>query len=394
MKVVTLWLLRFFVKNYKNVRDTKIRTACGSFASFIGIACNTLLVAGKITAGLVSGSVSIIADGINNLSDAASSIITSVGFKLASKTPDKKHPFGHARFEYIAGLTVAVIVLVMGFELGKNSFEKIIKPTPVSFGFISFLVLISSILLKVWMTLFNRDVGKHINSTSLKAASVDSRNDAIATTAVLIAAVLTYYTKLNLDGYMGFGIAFFIVYSGVGLIKDTLNPLLGEAPSPEFITYLVDKITSYEGVLGTHDLIVHDYGPNRRFASAHVEISTDLDVLISHDIIDKIERDFLKNDGIHLIIHYDPIMTSEQVFNARAWVEQQVKMIDSRLSIHDLCLIDCPDHTDYVFDILIPPGSEIPEDKLRLHVEKAVQHGDKPIHVIITIDHSYAPTPK
>jgi divalent metal cation (Fe/Co/Zn/Cd) transporter len=244
------------------------------------------------------------------------------------------------------------------------------------------------------MTAFNRDVGQLISSASLKAASVDSRNDAIATTTVLAAAVAAYFTGLNLDGWMGLGVAAFIVYSGIGLVKDTLNPLLGEAPETEFIKYVADKIAGYEGVLGMHDLIVHDYGPGRRFASAHVEMSSDVDALISHDIIDNIERDFLINDNIHLIIHYDPIITGEQADNTRVWVEQQVKMVDSRLSIHDLRLVDGPSHTNYVFDVLVPPESEMPEDQLRLRIEEAVQKSDKPIHAIVTIDHSYAPTPK
>ncbi len=391
---MTAWLLRRFVKNYENVKDAKVRTACGGLAGRVGIVCNLLLVAGKLAAGFVSGSVSIMADGLNNLSDAASSIITLVGFRLASKTADKEHPFGHARFEYIAGLSVAVMVLVMGIELGKSSFEKIMNPTPVSFSFVSFLVLAASILLKAWMTAFNRDVGQRISSASLKAASVDSRNDAIATTAVLAAAVAAYFTGFNLDGWMGLGVAAFIVYSGIGLVKDTLNPLLGEAPPPEFVKYVADKIAGYEGVLGMHDLIVHDYGPGRRFASAYVEMSSDIDALISHDIIDNIERDFLENDNIHLIIHYDPIIIGEQADNTRAWVEQQVKMIDSRLSIHDLRLVDGPSHTNYVFDVLVPPECEIPEDQLCLRIEEAVQQGGKPIHAIMTIDHSYAPTPR
>ncbi|HQP24730.1 MAG TPA: cation diffusion facilitator family transporter [Smithellaceae bacterium] len=391
---MTEWLLRHFIKNNENITDTTVRTAYGSLAGRVGIVCNLVLVAGKLTAGFFSGSVSIMADGLNNLSDAASSVITLAGFKIASKTADKEHPFGHARFEYIAGLTVAVMVLVMGIELGKSSLEKIIHPTPVTFSLASFAVLAAAVLLKVWMSAFNRNVGQRINSAALQAASADSRNDSIATTAVLLAAAVSRFAGVNLDGWMGLGVAAFIVYSGIGLVKGTLNPLLGEAPAPELVKHVADKIAGYEGVLGTHDLIVHDYGPGHRFASAHVEMSIDVDALVSHDIIDNIERDILENDNIHLIIHYDPIVTGEQMNNARVWIEQQVKTINDHLSIHDLRLIDGPSHTNYVFDVLVPPEFEMPEETLRQRIEEAVQRGDKPIHIVVTIDYSYAATLK
>jgi cation diffusion facilitator family transporter len=389
---MTEWLLRHFVKDHENIQDDAVRSACGRLAGLVGIVCNLLLVAGKLTVGSVSGSVSIIADGLNNLSDAASSVIALVGFKVAARTADKEHPFGHGRFEYIAGLAVAVMILVIGIELGQSSLAKIISPTPVAFGFWGFAVLTASVLLKVWMAVFNRSMGQRISSATLQAVSADSRNDAIATTAVLLAAMVSHFTGVNLDGWMGLGVAVFIVYSGVGFVRDTMNPLLGEAPPPELVKYIADKIAGYEGVLGTHDLIVHDYGPGRRFASAHVEMPSDLDALIAHDIIDNIERDLWENDSIHLIIHYDPIVTGEETDSIRAWVDRQVKTIDDRLTIHDLRLVDGPSHTNYIFDVVTPPEFEIPEKELLKRIEEAVQQGEKPIHTVVTIDRSYAAT--
>jgi cation diffusion facilitator family transporter len=389
---MTEWLLRHFVKDHENIQDDAVRSACGRLAGLVGIVCNLLLVAGKLTVGSVSGSVSIIADGLNNLSDAASSVIALVGFKVAARTADKEHPFGHGRFEYIAGLAVAVMILVIGIELGQSSLAKIISPTPVAFGFWGFAVLTASVLLKVWMAVFNRSMGQRISSATLQAVSADSRNDAIATTAVLLAAMVSHFTGVNLDGWMGLGVAVFIVYSGVGFVRDTMNPLLGEAPPPELVKYIADKIAGYEGVLGTHDLIVHDYGPGRRFASAHVEMPSELDALIAHDIIDNIERDLWENDSIHLIIHYDPIVTGEEADSIRAWVDRQVKTIDDRLTIHDLRLVDGPSHTNYIFDVVTPPEFEIPEKELLKRIEEAVQRGEKPIHTVVTIDRSYAAT--
>lgn len=390
---MTEWLVRRFVKNHHSIGDASVRTAYGSLAGWVGIACNLLLVAGKLTIGFFSGSVAIAADGLNNLSDAASSIVALVGFKIAARKADREHPFGHGRYEYISGLVVAVMVLLIGIELGKSSIEKIIRPTPITFGFWGYVVLLASVSLKVWMTVFNGNVGRRINSTTLQATSIDSRNDAITTSAILLAMIISYFSRVNLDGWIGLGVAGFIVYSGISLIKDTLNPLLGEAPPLELVGYISDKIAAYKGVLGTHDLIVHDYGPNRRFASAHVEMSSGLDAMISHDIIDTIQRDFLENDNIHLIIHYDPIVVDEQTDSIRIWIEQQVKMIDRRLAIHDLRLVDGRNHVNYIFDVVVPPEFEMPEAELRKRIQEAVQQGKKSIHVIVNIDSCYISTP-
>lgn len=390
---MTELLLRCFIKNHDRIGDAAVRTAYGSLAGWVGIVCNLLLVAGKLAVGFFSGSVAIIADGLNNLSDAASSIVALVGFKVAARKADREHPFGHGRYEYMSGLVVAVMVLLIGIELGKSSFKKIILPTPVAFGFWGYIVLLASVLLKTWMAAFNRNVGERINSLTLQATSVDSRNDALTTSAVLLAMVISHFFHVNLDGWMGLGVAGFIIYGGIGLIKETLNPLLGEAPPPEFVEYISKKIAAYEGILGTHDLIVHDYGPERRFASAHVEMSSGLDAMISHDIIDKIQRDFLENDNIHLIIHYDPIVTDKQTGCIRAWVEQQVKAIDERLNVHDLRLVQGRHHMNYIFDVVVPPEFEIAEAELRKRIQEAIQQGDASIHVIVNIDSAFVDTP-
>jgi len=387
-------LLRRFIKNYDNTKDAGVRAACGRFAGLAGIVCNIILVAFKLTAGLISGSIAIIADALNNLSDAAASVITLAGFKFASKTPDKEHPFGHARFEYIAGLTVAVMVIVMGIELGKTSIEKIIHAEPAVFGYLTFAILAGSVLLKLWMAYFYSSIGLRINSSSLKAASIDSRNDVIATFAVLVSAIIARFSGINLDGWMGLGVAIFILISGIRLVKDTMNPLLGEAPESEFVKYVADKITSYEGILGTHDLIVHDYGCGSRFASVHVEMCSSISPLKSHEIIDNIERSFLINDNIHLIIHCDPIITDEHAGNTRIFIEKCVKTIDERLSIHDLRISEDENRIDYVFDILAPPEFDMTEEILCTRIEQMIKKDGKAASVRLTVDYSYAAAPK
>lgn len=389
---MTQWLLNHFIKDNKNTKDNAVRVAIGSLAGWVGIICNLLLVVGKATVGFVSGSVSVTADALNNLLDAVSSIILLIGYKISSKQADEEHPFGHGRYEYISGFIVAVLILVVGIELGKSSIEKVLNPTPVEFGLLSFIVLGVSVLLKMWMFVFNRSLGKRTNSKLLKVTSADSRNDAIATSAVLLAAIISRFAGINLDGWMGLGVGVFIIFDGIMLVKESLNPLLGEAPQEELIAHIFDKISEYEDIIGAHDLIVHDYGPGHRFASAHVEISSELGMLSAHEIVDTIEHDFLLSDGIHLIIHIDPIDISEKINNKRLWVECQVKTVDERLSIHDLNIEENADRITYSFDVLAPPDIEIPEQQLREQIEKALQREDKPVELKITIDHSHAET--
>ncbi len=391
---MTNLLIKWFVKNADATENPDVRLSYGRMAGVVGIVCNLLLAASKLAVGLFSGSISIAADAVNNLSDTASSVITLAGFRMASKPADKEHPFGHARFEYIAGLSVAILIMVIGIELAKSSFARILSPAPVRYNAVALAVLGLSILVKLWMALFNRNIGRRIDSPALIATFADSRNDVIATAAVLAAAAVAWATGLSLDGWMGLAVAAFVLVSGALLVRDTLSPLLGEAPAPELVKYVGDKIKSYSGVLGTHDLIVHDYGPGRRFASAHVEMSSEQDVMHSHDTIDNIEQDFLQNDNIHLIIHYDPVETGDEAVNtARGFAARAVAAIDSRMTIHDFRMVDGPTHTNYIFDVVAPVEMELDEDALREQIETALQHGSKKINAVVTIDRSYAPIP-
>lgn len=308
---MTEWLLRRFVKDHSNIKDPLVRKSVGSFAGWVGIFINLLLVVGKVSVGFVAGSIAMVADGLNNLMDAAGSIITILGFKMAAKKADEKHPYGHGRYEYIAGLAVAVLVIVVGIELARAGISKILIPSRVNFGPAVLAILVVSVVMKAWMAVFYRTLSVQIDSSPLKAVAIDSRNDVLATATVLFGAVTSHFAGLYLDGWAGLCVAIFIVYNGIGLVHDTVSPLVGEAPSGDFVDYLSQKISSYEGVLGIHDLIIHDYGPDKRYVSAHVEMPSDWDPLITHEIIDSIERDLLERDKIHLIIHYDPVLTEE-----------------------------------------------------------------------------------
>lgn len=388
------WLVKKFIKDYENTQDINVRASYGKLSGKIGILCNVFLFIGKFLAGTVSGSVSITADAVNNLSDAASSIISLIGFKMAEKPADKDHPYGHARYEYLSGLTVAVMIILIGFELFKTGFDKVLHPTAVDFSVISAVVLLISILIKLWMSLFNKSLGKKINSSALKATAADSRNDVISTAAVLSASVISHFLKINLDGYMGIAVAVFILYSGIGLVKDTLDPLLGKAPDPELVDYIQNKILSYDGVLGTHDLMIHDYGPGRKFASVHVEMAAEEDVLKSHDVIDNIERDFLANNSLNIIVHFDPIVTKDAIVNdLRSWLLEQVKSIDNRLSIHDLRVVPGTTHTNLIFDCVMPNSLNLSPSELKLKIRKLVNDKYPNYYCVITVDSSYAAMP-
>lgn len=391
---MTKALIRLFVKNHENTRDPAVRGAYGRMAGVVGICCNLLLFAGKFIAGTVFGSIAIAADAINNLSDASSNIVSLIGFKLAEKPADEDHPYGHARFEYLAGLAVAVMVLVIGVELAKNSLDKILHPTPVVFSWLSVAVLAASILVKLWMAVFNTHIGKLIDSSTLQATAADSRNDVLSTGAVLLATLISRFTPLELDGWMGLAVAVFILYSGAGLIKETLDPLLGQAPDEALVHYIHDKVMSYPGVLGTHDLMVHDYGPGRQFASVHVEMAAEGDVMENHDVIDNIERDFWDNDHLHVVIHFDPIITSdEKVNDARHWLGELVKDIDPALTIHDLRMVAGSTHTNLIFDCVTPAGFEMDEADLKQAIKQAVRSRRPDYFCVITVESGYASIP-
>ena len=354
---MTQWLIRLFVKDRDNISNTKVRGAYANLACIVGIVCNVLLFAGKFAAGTFFGSVSIRADAMNNLSDASSNIVSLLGFQLGSRPADEKHPFGHARYEYLAGLAVAVMVLVIGIELLKESIGKVLQPTPVNFGWLSAAVLAASILVKLWMSLFNRKIGTLIGSETLRATADDARNDVISTAAVLAASLAARLTGIDrLDGVAGVAVAAFILYSGVGLVRDTLDPILGAAPDPELIDRIERKVLTYPGVLGIHDLMLHDYGPGNRLVSFHVEMPAGADVLQSHDTIDTIEKDLMREEGLIATIHYDPVVTDDAHVNElRAFLDAQAARLAPDAAVHDLRIVPGTTHTNVVFDCAVPP---------------------------------------
>ncbi len=385
---MTNLLLRLFVKDFKQKDAPKVRSAIGRLSGVTGIACNALLFAGKLVAGILSGSVSIIADAMNNLSDAASAIVTLIGFKLAEKPADKHHPYGHARYEYLSGLAVAGMILIIGFELGKTSVEKIIRPEAVAFTLPTVVILLVSVAVKLWLHFFNRRLGKYIGSGTLLAAAADSRNDVITTAAVLVAGVVEYFTKWRIDGYVGLVVALFILYSGIAMAKETISPLLGEAASPELRQLILQVMQSDPRVLGFHDLMVHDYGPGQRFASLHVEMDQKEDPLLCHEIIDNLERQCLEKHNVHLVIHYDPIVTDdEEQEQLRSYLRQVLSQMDERLNMHDFRMVRGKGHTNLIFDISLPLTWREREDEIRQGIEKALAELNQgKFYTVITFD--------
>lgn len=350
------------------------RSATGRLAGTVGIVANFGLFAMKLIVGLLAGSVSITADAMNNLSDASSSVVTLLGFKLAEKPADADHPYGHARYEYLSGLAVAALILFIGFELAKSSVEKIFQPQAVQFTWITAAVLGMSILIKLWLSVFNRRLGKAIGSDTLIATAVDCRNDVIATGAVLISGVVERYTGAHIDGFMGLAVALFILYSGIGLAKDTISPLLGEAAGPELREQILDQIRREPRVLGHHDLMVHDYGPGRRFASVHVEMDRREDPLVCHGIIDALERECWESHGIQLVIHYDPVVTDDpELERMRSFVTGMLRTMDPRLSIHDFRMVPGADRTNLIFDVALPEELTEQKDQIKACLDRELE---------------------
>ena len=389
---MTNLLIRLFVKDNENLNNPEVRQSYGKLSGWVGIISNIILFIIKFFAGVISKSIAITADALNNLSDASSSVVSLIGFKLSSKSADDEHPYGHARYEYLSALLVAVMIIFIGFELLKTSIIKIISPTKVDFGMTAVIILVVSVLIKLWMAVFNRKVGKKINSKTLIATAQDSTNDCVATVAVLISGLISYFFDINLDGFMGLLVAVFILVSGIGLIKATISPLLGKAPDAELVQYIKQTILSYPGVLGTHDLMVHDYGPGRQFASVHVEMAAEADALESHDVIDNIERDFLRNINLHMIVHLDPIVTSDECVNDfRHWLMENIKRIDERLSIHDLRMVQGTTHTNVIFDCVLPHGFNTQIKELRQEITDMVKEQYPDYYCVITFDSDFAP---
>lgn len=385
---MTQFLLRLFVKNHQDTQSPAVREGYGKLAGLTGIVVNALLCAGKLLAGALSGSVSIMADAINNLSDAASSIVTLLGFKLAAKPADDAHPYGHQRVEYLAGLTVAALILLIGAELVKSSIQRILHPEAVAFTAAGAAVLLLSIAAKLWLCLFYRKLGKSIRSEALLASAADSRNDVASTAAVLAAYAFAYFTHIQIDGWAGLLVAVFILWSGVGIARDTIDPLLGEAPDEALVHAIAQEIRSYDArVLGIHDLIVHDYGPGRRFASVHVELDAREDVLEAHELIDNIERDVTKKLRVELVIHYDPIVTDDaEVNEVRQRVEAIVTEIDPRLSFHDFRMVRGREHSNVIFDLVLPFDLRGQEPSLRARIGEALHAENPRYRTVITFD--------
>ena len=353
---MTKLLLRLFVKGYKDPSQPKVRSDVGKLSGTVGILCNILLFVFKLVVGTISGAVSITADAMNNLSDATSAVVTLIGFKLAEKPADADHPYGHARYEYLSGLAVAGLIVVIGFELAKTSVEKIIHPAEVTFSVPVCIVLVLSILMKLWMCLFNRRLGKMVGSTALLATAADSRNDSISTTAVLLAGILGTAFGWKIDGWMGLAVALFILYSGAMLARETISPLLGENASPELRQQIATLVGSVPEVLGYHDLMVHDYGPGQRFASMHVEMDQKADPLTCHELIDNLERACLQQLKVNLIIHYDPVVTGDaEMDRMRLVVQELLRQQDERIGIHDFRMVRGQGHSNLIFDVELPP---------------------------------------
>ena len=387
---MTNLLLHTFVKNWDHPEDPQVRASVGIFAGLVGIFCNLLLFGGKLAVGLLTSSVSITADALNNLSDATSSVVTMLGFRLAERPADEEHPFGHARYEYLSGLAVAALILIIGVELGKSSIDKILHPAPVDFGWVTAAVLIGSILVKLWMSVFNTKLGKTIHSATLTATAADSRNDVITTAAVLVAALIEHFTSFAADGWMGLLVSAFILYSGIGLARDTISPLLGENADPELREKIVDKIRACPKVLGFHDLMVHDYGPGQRFASIHVEMDRREDPMECHEIIDDLERECLKSHGVHLVIHYDPIATDDpELDRMHVRVEQLLHTYDIRLGVHDFRMVPGKGHVNLIFDVVLPTDLRGQEHRITESLEQALNQGSSVrYYPIITFDQS------
>ena len=393
---MTQLLIRLFIRRPNSPQDPRVRAAYGNLASVVGMVCNILLCLGKFVVGTLFGSIAITADALNNLSDASSNIVSLVGFKLAAKAPDAEHPYGHARFEYLAGLVVSVTILGIGFSLLKESVTKVLHPTPVQFGWLTVAVLVVSILVKLWMSGFNRTIGRIISSETLIATAADSRNDVLTTGAVLLSTILCRVTGWNvIDGIMGVAVAAFILWSGWGLVMDTLSPLLGETPSPELVAHIEQTVMSYPGVLGVHDLMVHDYGPGHQFASLHVEFPAEADPLAAHDVIDNIERDFLKKDNLQVTIHYDPIVTSDAAVGVlRTRLTEHLRQLDPQLSIHDLRIVPGGSHTNVLFDLTFPAGYTGDTDAAMAEMCRFVTEQDPKYSCIIKLEQSYSVAPQ
>lgn len=385
------FLVHKFVKDYENTENAQVRTSYGVMASVAGIFCNILLFAGKLAVGLVLHSVSVLADAFNNLSDAASSVVGFVGVKMASKPADQDHPFGHGRIEYIAALIVSFLVIEVGLSFLKTAVGKIREPEELAFNMVSVLVLLASVGVKLWMAYFNRKLGKRIHSNVMLATATDAMGDVVTTTATILSLLFWRFTGINIDGFVGVAVALVVMWAGVEIARDTLEPLIGEAVDPELYRQIMEFVEGYEGILGSHDLIVHNYGPTRSLASIHAEVPNDVSIEISHEIIDRIEREAAKKLGIFLVIHMDPVeVRDDRVAVIRDKVTTVLKELDDRLTLHDFRMVDGEQQINLIFDVVVPyayQGEE--QNRLQLEIIERVNMLDSRYQCVMTLEKAY-----
>lgn len=387
--MLTSFLIRRFVKNPEDQDQPSVRFAYGRLAGAAGLGANLLLFAGKLLAGLLAGSLAIMADAFNNLSDAGSSVVTLVGFKLSSAPPDREHPFGHGRMEYLSALAVAALIMVAGFELAKASLEKIWAPQLPDYGVLSVVILVAAIAVKLWMALFYRKIGGLIDSEALRASAADSRNDVICTGVVLVSTVVGWVSGVAIDGYVGAAVALFVIWSGFSVVRKTVSPLLGQAPDPEMVEEIRQMVLAHDGVVGIHDLMIHNYGPGRCVISLHAEVPCREDMIRSHDIIDCIEKEIMRRYHAVACIHMDPVDTEdERVDTLRVLAETVAGDIDRRLTLHDFRVVFGDTHTNLIFDLVVPFGYPDPQ-KLGEEIQRRVQMVDSKLFVVATVEHSY-----
>ena len=386
--MVTL-LGRLFIRQ-EGREEAEVRKAYGILCGAVGIFFNILLFAGKFFAGTLSGSIAITADAFNNLSDAGSSVVTLLGFQLAGQKPDPEHPFGHGRMEYLSGLVVSMLILLMGVELGKSSLEKILHPEEVDFSPLIVGILCVSIAVKLYMFLYNKRIGKKLGSTAMEATAMDSLSDCVATTAVLAATLVGHFTGLRIDGWCGIVVACFILWSGIGAARDTLNPLLGTPPTAEFVGRIRDLVMAHKGIIGIHDLIVHDYGPGRVMISLHAEVSASENVLELHDEIDNVETELREKLGCEAVIHMDPIVTDDGITEeTRERVASLIHCIDDDINIHDFRMVSGPTHTNLIFDAVVPFGFRLSDEEVEKKIKAAVRALDGNYYAVVKVERSY-----
>ena len=387
-------LVKTFVKDAGNVQDPQVRQRYGTLSGAVGIFLNLLLSAGKMIAGLITGSIAITADAFNNLTDAGSSVVTLVGFRMAGKQADDDHPFGHGRIEYLSGLAVSVVILLVGLELAKSSVEKIIHPEPVEFSWLSAGILVAAICVKLWMSYFNRSLSRRIGSAAMAATATDSLSDAVATSAVLLSAIIGKFTGVNIDAWAGILVALFILRAGWGAAKDTLNPLLGQSPDPELVRDIERTVLAHPQVVGIHDMIIHDYGPGRSMMSLHAEVPAGSDIMEVHDEIDAIERELKAKYHIDASIHMDPIVTGDETISkARKMVSELVREVDPAMTIHDFRMTSGPRHRNLIFDVVVPYSVKSTDDEVRREIERKIRAADPNSFAVIQVDRAYTQEP-